>query len=328
MGLLVAQATKIGLLAVSSAATIAGMPSPLPLVAQVEELINTQAPHLSSLPLRPSEVSGSSNFVFRLGEDLAVRLPRDDEYVDDLRAELRWLPHLAPQMSTPVPRIVFAGAPSDVFPRPWSVVSWVPGEPPGELDARQQDNLARTLGVFLCELHAVDTAAAPAAGWENWGYRCGDPVSETMDRWLDQTADSLADRFDPAAVREAWRRLRDVPAASQGPCWVHTDVSAENILMNRYGSLTGVIDWGCVGVGDPSVDLLYAWSLFDAPARQVLREAAGADEATWLRARAWAFVGPGLMTIDSYRETHPERTSRLTGQVEAVAAEVGVSLRG
>lgn len=149
-----------------------------------------------------------------------------------------------------------------------------------------------------------------------------------MDRWLDQTADSLTDLFDPAAVRQAWRRLRDVPAASLGPCWVHTDVSAENILINPYGCLAGVIDWGCVGVGDPSIDLLYAWGLFDAPARETRREAAGADEATWLRARAWAFVGQDLMTIDSYRETLPERTIRLTGQVEAVAEDVGVSLRG
>lgn len=323
-----ARTTEIGLLAVAGAATITGMPHPLPHMTQVEELLRTQAPHLAQLPLRPSEASGSSNLVFRLGDDLAVRVPRTDEYVDDLRAELQWLPRLAPQLSTPIPEIVFAGEPSDVFPRPWSVVSWVRGEPPRRLDAGQQDNLARTLGAFLRELHAADSAAAPAAGQEKWGYRCGEPVSETMDRWLDETADSLSDRFDPAAVREAWRRLRDVPAASQGPCWVHTDVSTENILINPDGCLAGVIDWGCVGIGDPSIDLLYAWSQLDAPARNVLRESAGADEATWLRARAWAFVGPGLMTIDSYGETLPERTALLTRQVEAVAAEVGVSLRG
>ena len=46
-----------------------------------------------------------------------------------------------------------------------------------------------------------------------------------------------------------------------------------------------------------------------------------------IRARAWAFVGPGLATIANYRHTMPARTTRLIAMVEAVAAEVGVELR-
>ena len=57
------------------------------------------------------------------------------------------------------------------------------------------------------------------------------------------------------------------------PCWVHADLSAENILVHSDGGLAGVIDFGGLGVGDRSVDLLYAWSLLDAPARDLLRTA-------------------------------------------------------
>lgn len=128
-------------------------------------------------------------------------------------------------------------------------------------------------------------------------------------------------------MREAWQRLRRVPSATQPACWVHTDLSAENVLVHHDGGLAGVIDFGGLGIGDRSVDLLYAWSLLDAPARDLLRTAAGADEATWSRARAWAFVGPGLVTIASYRHSMPARVERLTAMVEAVAAEVGVRLR-
>ena len=103
-------------------------------------------------------------------------------------------------------------------------------------------------------------------------------------------------------------------------------MSSENLLVAPDGSLAGVIDFGALGVGDRSVDLLYAWSMFEAPAREVLREAAGADDATWARARAWSFVGPGLLTIASYRERMPRRTARLVAMVEAVAGEVGVRL--
>ena len=110
---------------------------------------------------------------------------------------------------------------------------------------------------------------------------------------------------------------------------MHTDLSEENLLVDHDGRLAGVIDFGGVGVevGERSVDLLYAWSILDAPAREVLRAASGADDATWTRARAWAFVGPGLLTIANYRLTMPSRIERLTSLVETIAAEVDIRLR-
>jgi aminoglycoside phosphotransferase (APT) family kinase protein len=296
----------------------------------VTRLLRDQAPRLADLPVRVSPASGSSNWVFRLGDALAVRLPRADEYVPDLLKEVRWLPHLAPHVVSPVPEVVACGEPSQVFPRPWAVVTWMPGEMPLALDEVQQARLAETLGAFLQSLHAVDTTGAPHGaehGAEYWGYRCGEPVTDRIDGWAEQAATALADVFDPADVREAWQRLRRVPPATQPACWVHTDLSAENILAHRDGRLAGVIDFGGLGIGDRSVDLLYAWSLLDAPAREMLRIASGADEATWLRARAWAFVGPGLLTIAGYRHSMPARTKRLTSMVDAIAAEVGVQLR-
>lgn len=139
-------------------------------------------------------------------------------------------------------------------------------------------------------------------------------------------ASELADLFDEAAVREAWRRLRDIPPAMERPRLVHCDVSSENLLVHPYGSLAGVIDFGGMGVGDRSVDLLYPWSMLEAPAREQLRQAADVQEGTWVRARPWAFVGPGLLTLANYRDSMPARTHRLTTMVEAIAAEFGVTL--
>lgn len=305
----------------SSASTVR---SPDPDV--VTELLRQQAPELAHLPVRLSATSGSSNWVFRLGDRWAVRMPRTDDYASDLLNEVRWLPRLVGHLPVPVPTVVAAGTPSELFARPWAVVTWVPGETPTVLDAAQQETLALSLGGFLASLHAVDTTGAPT-GDEHWGYRCGEPVTDRIDEWADGAANDLADLFDPAAVRGAWRRLRDVPAATQRACLVHTDLSAENLLADPDGRLAGVIDFGALGVGDRSVDFLYAWSMLEAPAREVLRTCARVDDETWARARAWAFVGPGLLTIASYRDSMPTRAQRLTTMVERVAAEVGVRLR-
>lgn len=294
--------------------------------ATVTRLLRDQVPDLADHLVEASVSTGSSNWVFRLGPDLAVRLPRSDTYIDDLVAEVRWLPRLGPKLAVTVPEIVFAGEPSDLFPRPWTVVTWLPGEPPGVQAPSEQIRLAGTLGRFVRSLHGLDTCGQPA-GAEQWGYRAGEPVTDQIDRWALDAAEQLSDLFDPDRVVEAWARLRDVPPASAPPSWIHTDLSSENLLVGAQGDLAGVIDFGGLGIGDRSVDLLYGWSMFDAQARDVLRTESGADEATWLRARAWAFVGPGLVTIADYRDSMPQRTARLTRMVEAVAAEVGISLR-
>jgi aminoglycoside phosphotransferase (APT) family kinase protein len=292
----------------------------------VTRLLREQLPELADHAVRPSGAAGSSNWVFRVGDDHAVRLPRSDDYAADLLTEARFLPSLAPHLAVPVPEVRFLAEPTVLFPRPWTVVSWLPGETPGELDASGEARLAGALGQFVRRLHVVDPAGVER-GPGRWGYRAGEPVTEVSDRWVRTAADQLDDLFDPDRVEEAWRRVRDVPPASLPPCWIHTDLSAENILATGDGDLAGVLDFGGLGVGDRSVDLLYAWSMFDAPAREVLRTESGVDHATWLRARAWAFGGPGLLTLANYRHSMPERTARITRMVEAVADEVGVSLR-
>ncbi len=292
----------------------------------VSRLLQEQLPELSGQQVRPSHSSGSSNWVFRVGDGHAVRLPRSDAYAAALLTEARWLPRLSPLLDTPVPAVKFLAAPSALFPRPWTLVTWLTGETPDELDPARQTRLARSLGRFMRNLHDLDTFGLEP-GARRWGYRAGEPVNDTIDAWAQEAAQELSDLFDPEQVREAWRRLRAVPAATAPPCWVHTDLAAENLLAAAGGQLVGVLDFGGLAIGDRSVDLLYAWSMFDQPAREVLRAEAQADEATWLRARAWAFVGPGLVTICSYRHSMPERTRRLTRMVESVADEVGVSLR-
>lgn len=296
-----------------------------PNVATVRGLLAQQYPALRTMDVRPSATSGSSNWMFRVGEKHAVRLPRSDDAADELLKEARWLSGLAPALPVPIPEVLFLGSPSAEFGRPWTVVTWVPGELPGDLDPADQQNLATSLGRFVRALHAVDTGGL-SAGAEQWGYRAGHPVTETIDEWLDQAADGLGDIFDPQRVREAWLRLRDVPASTAGPCWIHADLSPENLLVRPDGTLSGVIDFGALSIGGPSIDLLYGWGMFDGEAREMFRRESGVDRATWLRSRAWAFVGPGLVTIADYRDSMPERTARLVHMVETVARDVEVDL--
>jgi aminoglycoside phosphotransferase (APT) family kinase protein len=75
-------------------------------------------------------------------------------------------------------------------------------------------------------------------------------------------------------------------------------------LLCRGGALAAVIDFGTLGVGDPACDLIVAWSLLPAAARDIFREAVHVDDATWLRGRGWA-LSIALIQLPYYHVTNP-----------------------
>jgi aminoglycoside phosphotransferase (APT) family kinase protein len=112
------------------------------------------------------------------------------------------------------------------------------------------------------------------------------------------------EHLEAPGAGELWRRAVAAPGWHGGPVWLHADLDARNVLV-REGRLTGVIDWGCVGIGDPAVDLMAAWKLLDAPGRERFRRLLAVDDGTWLRAEGWA-LSQALIALDYYTlETYP-----------------------
>src|SRR6266849_10783404 len=95
----------------------------------IRELLREQQPDLADRPMKLS-ARGWDNQLWRLGDDLAVRLPWATEDADELLLkEHAWLPAIAPRLPLQVPVPQRLGRPSERFPRPWIVTTWVPGEP-------------------------------------------------------------------------------------------------------------------------------------------------------------------------------------------------------
>jgi aminoglycoside phosphotransferase (APT) family kinase protein len=68
--------------------------------------------------------------------------------------------------------------------------------------------------------------------------------------------------------------------------------------------------FGCLGLGDPAVDLITAWYVLPRHARPAFRAAvaavapAEADDDAWARGRGWA-LSTALLELRYYRVTHP-----------------------
>ncbi|MPZ93130.1 MAG: phosphotransferase [Actinobacteria bacterium] len=241
--------------------------------ALVHRLLAEQFPEWANWPLSRVESAGTVNAIFRLGDELSLRLARLDGPTEPGGKELEWLPRLAPLLPLEIPVPVAQGRPTSEYPFFWDVYKWVEGDaaPVNEIDVIQA---ARDLASFVAALQQVDPADAPAGR--------GITLAERDDEsryWLA--------RFDGHPVVTAeWERALAAPPWEGPPVWHHGDLDVRNWLV-RDGRIRGVIDWGAMGVGDPACDVMVAWKLHSSTARDAFREALPTDDATWERARGW-----------------------------------------
>ena len=238
----------------------------------VRTLLREQHPDLADLELK--EVDGGwGNKMWRLGDDLAVRMPRTDRDPEPLLREHRWIPDLAARLPLPVPTPLRVCEPSDRFPRTWLITTWVHGEPADHAPITDPA-AADVLAGFLRALHTEAPADAPV------GDRSVLPPGLGF-----EDIHGYVGRRDQ--LRAVWEDAVAAPAWDGPPVWLHGDLHPANVVV-ADGTLTGVVDCEEIGAGDPASDLAAAWILLPAGAADRFFEAYPVDEATVRRARGWA----------------------------------------
>src|SRR5438874_1760913 len=129
-------------------------------VGLVRRLLAAQFPQWSDLTIERIESSGTVNALYRLGDDMVVRLPRMDWGEGAVEKELEWLPKLAPQLPTTIPVPLAKGSPAEDYPWEWGVYPWLVGKHP--VAGHASTGLARELARFVKALRGIDRAGAPA----------------------------------------------------------------------------------------------------------------------------------------------------------------------
>jgi aminoglycoside phosphotransferase (APT) family kinase protein len=216
----------------------------------VRRLLADQQPDLADLSLDLFD-AGFDNVIWRLGEDLAVRVPRRQMAAPLIEHEQRWLAQLAPRLPLAVPVPIRHGVPTDYYPWPWSVVVWIPGEPSDRTPIADPTEGAEQLGRFLRAMHEPAPYDAPVNPFR------GVPLEDRAETFESRLA-KLAGRVDEGRLRMVWD---DALAAGRyaGPAvWLHGDMHPANILV-RDGRISAVIDFGDLCSGDPASDIGAAW---------------------------------------------------------------------
>ena len=255
--------------------------------ALVRRLLEEQHPDLTGLEL--TEVaSGWDNVIFRLGDELSVRVPRRTMAAGLIEVEQQWLPTFAAQLPLPVPVPIRIGLPGAGYPWRWSVCPWLPGQIAARAPALDLEQAAVDIGRFLEALHHDTPDDAPPST-----YR-GGALIEREPAFLDFLGRITT--HDAERAKALWADAVAVPQWDRPRVWVHGDMHPANILVEG-GRVSAVIDFGDLNAGDPAVDLAVAWMLFSGPSRATFRAAVGSvDDDTWRRAHGWAlYLGTAFL---------------------------------
>jgi aminoglycoside phosphotransferase (APT) family kinase protein len=280
--------------------------------AQVRALLRAQHRDLADRALRHVD-AGFDNQLWRLGDDLVVRLPRRAVAADLAVNEHRWLPELAHRLPLPVPVPLRLGRPTDDFPWPWAVVPWLAGVPADREPPADAAGAAGQLGEFQRALHRPAAADAPVSPWRS-------PPLAHRAATFDERLAAVGDHVAGLPLRRVWDEATAAPPAPGPASWVHGDLHPANVLV-AAGRLAGVLDFGDLCAGDPAVDVAGLWLLLPRTAHERFWEAYGGTDDVGLgtRARGWAVL-LGLMLLEIGLRDRPSYAAVGRRALESVVA--------
>lgn len=282
----------------------------------VRGMVDSQFPQWAGLPLGRVQSSGTVHAIYRLGSDLAVRLPRAAEFTPALEREATLLPVLGPALPLAIPELVAVGVPTEDYPSTWSILRWIDGAPMAGTSVDDPESAAERLGAFVEALRSIEVAGEPSTNQR------GRPLAAS-DEWTRASIAAVAGEFDPVVLTARWESALAVPSWDGATTWIHGDLLPGNLLI-RDGDLTAVIDFGECAVGNPTCDLVAGWWVFEGSSRDVFRRASGADWDSWNRARGWALSG-AVGALAYYARTNPEFSDQARRTIRSVIAD---SVRG
>lgn len=246
------------------------------------------------------EGAGTTSHVLRIGDELLARFPllaSDPEAALTAQiSEHAAMAEFRAVCPVPSPRPVVIGEPSQQYPMPFSVQTWIEGELATPDSAPDSAGLAEDLAGLIDALRE-----APVQGRRFQGPGRGGDLS-AEDPWVQECLDRSTGLLPVQELRSLWSGLRDLPRES-ADVMSHKDLVPANLLL-RDGRLCGVLDTGGFGPADPALDLVAGWHLLDRDPRRLLQEQLASSELDILRGAGWAFA-QAIGLVWYYVESNP-----------------------
>jgi len=270
-------------------------------------LVSKQFPNFANFLIQPLASGGTDNAVFRLGNELAIRIPVASYAGGQLQKEIDLLPRFS-HLPLPVPEIVGVGELSALLNDKWYIYRWIEGEDVTKQPLVDLHLQATSLAVFILELRNVSPLPKYASGEHN--HSRGVALAE-LDQPTRTAISTVSDEFESNVLQVLWNDALSAQPHSAPAAWLHGDLHAGNMLADANGNLAAIIDFGLAGVGDPAIDLMPAWWVFDRESRDVFKRALNAGQAEWARGRGWA-LSVALNAYSYYRGSDKTQLTKMS----------------
>lgn len=258
----------------------------------IRKLIQEQFPQFKNLSIYEFNSTGTVNSIFRLGNDYYIRLPMLEQYADDILRESYILNYISKYISINIPKIIGLGNPNELYPYHWAIHNWIEGDSYEKIT--NYNEIILELTNFIKELHSINLLTdAPKAGRK--------PLAD-LHKITIEALENSKDEINHKKAISIWENLVNTPTWDNNPVWIHADLLKPNILI-KNNHISGIIDFGGAGIGDPSFDIIPAWAVFDFRNRKIFRDKLAIDDTIWHRACAYALHQAALI-IPYYRESN------------------------
>jgi aminoglycoside phosphotransferase (APT) family kinase protein len=260
----------------------------------IKTLIEEQFPQYKNLPINEFDTTGTVNSIFKLGNNYYIRLPLTEMYKDSILTEYKILPYLSKKLTIKIPHPIHLGIPNNLYPFHWGIYNWIDGDCYDNNKITNFQEIISGLANFIKELHSVELfEGAPKAGRK--------PLLDLNIMTMDALNNSK-DEIDCKKAIKIWDSLLNTPVWDNKSVWIHADLLKSNVLI-KDNHISGIIDFGSAGIGDPAFDIILAWSLFSFENRTIFRDKLKVNDIIWNRACAYA-LHQAAIGIPYYRNTN------------------------
>jgi len=211
---------------------------------------------------------GWDNVAYLVNNKYVFRFPRRQMGVECMENEINVLPYIKDKVSFPFSYPQFVGAPTASYSAPFAGYQLLPGMPLSEVSAElvEDKKFAQQLALLLKELHSIsvpEECKKLIKGDQSWRYNVPQRI-EKLEKVIKQyghffkyagfNLQEIMDILDKA------KSLNFDNAFKASFC--HGDLYSRHILVDKNKSLTGIIDWGDIHIGNPGTDLSIAFLIF------------------------------------------------------------------
>ena len=252
-----------------------------------KNLIQDQFKGLSPLDIKCIG-EGWDNKVFLVNGTLIFRFPHREiagQLIDRENAVLKNI-HRVVNLAVPVPSYI--GKPNNDYPYSFHGYFIIKGESGcrAHLTLEERVSSIAPLAEFLKTLHGISEHQEVKMGAKSQVFdrTKTDTVVEALHQRVDKIIARAIAPINRGVFQDEMSMAKEIDLPSNNVL-VHGDLYCRHLVFFE-GRLTGVIDWGDVGINSPAVDLAVIFSFYPSKAHRTFLEIYGeVDAQTWGYAR-------------------------------------------